>query len=275
MSCLTVYRKSRRRAARASAAIWKLWPEIPVVACHHITREWREYESTNTAVLSGLCAAHRRALPSRSGTGFGSQGFKGQLLCHAVELRVSTPSSVRARAHHHGGVGTGERLLGSGGARASDWCPNALALDIGGTTAKCSLIENGQVKIMTDYWIERSSLRRATDHGAVVDLVEISNGGAARVRSTISTSFHVGPRSAGASPVPRPTVAEAPTLRRLTRTSHSVCINAQFSLRRYRRGGPGAVDRALDEVASSSNDDTESRRRAASCVLPIATWSMR
>ena len=53
-----------------------------------------------------------------------------------------------------------------------------LALDIGGTTAKCSLIEDASVRIKTDYWIGRS---RATAGYPimvpVVDLVEIGNGG--------------------------------------------------------------------------------------------------
>ena len=56
--------------------------------------------------------------------------------------------------------------------------PNVLALDIGGTTAKCSLIEGGHVKVITDYWIERS--RRSAGYPImvpVVDLVEIGNGG--------------------------------------------------------------------------------------------------
>ena len=30
----------------------RLWPGASVVASHQITREWREYERTNTAVLS-------------------------------------------------------------------------------------------------------------------------------------------------------------------------------------------------------------------------------
>ena len=45
-----------------------------------------------------------------------------------------------------------------------------LALDIGGTTAKCSLIENGEVKIKTDYWIERdrrSAVRATPDRRRV------------------------------------------------------------------------------------------------------------
>ena len=56
--------------------------------------------------------------------------------------------------------------------------PNVLALDIGGTTAKCSLIEGGHVKIMTDYWIGRN--RTSAGYPImvpVVDLVEIGNGG--------------------------------------------------------------------------------------------------
>jgi N-methylhydantoinase A len=33
--------------------------------------------------------------------------------------------------------------------------PNLIVLDIGGTTAKCTLIEGGQIKVSTDYYIER------------------------------------------------------------------------------------------------------------------------
>src|SRR5262245_61566913 len=34
------------------ARVRELWPEVSVVASHQITREWREYERTSTAVLS-------------------------------------------------------------------------------------------------------------------------------------------------------------------------------------------------------------------------------
>ena len=56
--------------------------------------------------------------------------------------------------------------------------PNVLALDIGGTTAKCSLIEGAGVRIKTDYWIGRD--RASAGYPVmvpVVDLVEIGNGG--------------------------------------------------------------------------------------------------
>ena len=81
--------------------------------------------------------------------------------------------------------------------------PNVLALDIGGTTAKCSLIEDGQVKIMTDYWIERD--RTSAGYPImvpVVDLVEIGNGGGSIAWVDDFGKLHVGPQSAGAVPGP-------------------------------------------------------------------------
>ena len=81
--------------------------------------------------------------------------------------------------------------------------PNVLALDIGGTTAKCSLIENGEVKIKTDYWIERD--RTSSGYPImvpVVDLVEIGNGGGSIAWVDDFGKLHVGPQSAGAMPGP-------------------------------------------------------------------------
>jgi N-methylhydantoinase A len=81
--------------------------------------------------------------------------------------------------------------------------PNVLALDIGGTTAKCSLIEGGHVKIMTDYWIERN--RRSSGYPVmvpVVDVVEIGNGGGSIAWVDDFGKLHVGPQSAGALPGP-------------------------------------------------------------------------
>jgi N-methylhydantoinase A len=81
--------------------------------------------------------------------------------------------------------------------------PNVIALDIGGTTAKCSLVEGGHVKIVSDYWIERS--RRSAGYPIlvpVVDVVEIGNGGGSIAWVDEFGKLHVGPRSAGATPGP-------------------------------------------------------------------------
>ena len=73
--------------------------------------------------------------------------------------------------------------------------PNVLALDIGGTTAKCSLIEGGHVRVISDYWIERSRLSAGYPIMVpVVDLVEIGNGGGSIAWVDDFGKLHVGPR---------------------------------------------------------------------------------
>lgn len=80
---------------------------------------------------------------------------------------------------------------------------NIIAFDIGGTTAKCSLIENGEVKVSTDYYIERDSRNAGYPIKApVVDIVEIGNGGGSIAWIDNAGSLKVGPKSAGAMPGP-------------------------------------------------------------------------
>ena len=55
---------------------------------------------------------------------------------------------------------------------------NIIAFDVGGTTAKCSLIDQGEVKVTTEYRIERTERYAGYPIMApVVDIVEIGNGG--------------------------------------------------------------------------------------------------
>ncbi|GLS36950.1 5-oxoprolinase [Mesorhizobium tianshanense] len=187
----------------ALAEVQRLWPGVSVVSSHQITREWREYERTNTAVLS----AHVQPVSERylSGllAGLREKGFRKspyimQSNCgvDSLESVLKIPITMVESGPASGVLGAAElgKLIGEA---------NVLALDIGGTTAKCSLIENGEVKIKTDYWIERDS----TSAGypimvPVVDLVEIGNGGGSIAWVDDFGKLHVGPQSAGAVPGP-------------------------------------------------------------------------
>lgn len=185
------------------AEVQRLWPEISVVSSHQITREWREYERTNTAVLSAYIQPVAARYLQNLDAGLKSRGFKGspfimQSNCGVDSLAATskTPITIVESGPASGFWGAAElgKLIGE---------PNVLALDIGGTTAKCSLIENGEVRIMTDYWIERS--RKTAGYPImvpVVDLVEIGNGGGSIAWVDDFGKLHVGPQSAGAIPGP-------------------------------------------------------------------------
>ena len=187
----------------ALAELRRLWPGVAAVAAHQIAREWREYERTNTAVLSAyvqpVAERYLRRLESGLKTrGLVSQPYIMQSNCgvDSLDATARVPITMVESGPASGFWGAAElgRLIGE---------PNVLALDIGGTTAKCSLIENGQVRIMTDYWIERD--RQSSGYPImvpVVDLVEIGNGGGSIAWVDDFNKLHVGPQSAGAKPGP-------------------------------------------------------------------------
>ncbi|MBO6727281.1 MAG: hydantoinase/oxoprolinase family protein [Rhizobiaceae bacterium] len=187
----------------AMAEVEKLWPGVSVVSSHQITREWREYERSNTAVLSAYVQPVAQRYLKRLEDGLKGDGFGGSLYVmqsncgvDSLEAVSRIPITMVESGPASGFWGAAElgKLIGE---------PNVLALDIGGTTAKCSLIENGQVKIMTDYWIERD--RTSAGYPImvpVVDLVEIGNGGGSIAWVDDFGKLHVGPQSAGALPGP-------------------------------------------------------------------------
>ncbi len=181
----------------------ELWPEVSVVASHQITREWREYERTSTTVLSAYVQPVAERYLTRLAAGVRAARFDGQLYImqsncgvDSVEKTKAIPITMVESGPASGFWGAAElgRLIGE---------PNVLALDIGGTTAKCSLIEGGHVKVISDYWIERSRLSAGYPIMVpVVDLVEIGNGGGSIAWVDDFGKLHVGPRSAGALPGP-------------------------------------------------------------------------
>ena len=187
----------------ALAEVEKLWPGVSAVSSHQITREWREYERTNTAVLSAYVQPIAERYLSRLAGGLKDKGFQGspyimQSNCgvDSLESVSKIPITMVESGPASGFWGAAElgKLIGE---------KNVLALDIGGTTAKCSLIENGEVKIKTDYWIERD--RTSAGYPImvpVVDLVEIGNGGGSIAWVDDFGKLHVGPQSAGAMPGP-------------------------------------------------------------------------
>src|SRR5205823_3352827 len=80
---------------------------------------------------------------------------------------------------------------------------NVIALDIGGTTAKTSLIEDGEIKLTTEYKIEwRADFAGYPIKLPVIDIVEIGAGGGSIAWLDEVGALSVGPRSAGAVPGP-------------------------------------------------------------------------
>ncbi len=183
--------------------VQKLWPEASVVASHQITREWREYERTNTAVLCAYVQPLAEDYLTKMEHQLEENGFRGSFYVMQSNGGIDTVKSAKETPITMVESGPASGVLGAAALGKIIGEENIIALDIGGTTAKCSLIDQGRVEITSQYMIGRSK----TSAGypimtPVVDIVEIGNGGGSIAWVDEDNKLHVGPKSAGAVPGP-------------------------------------------------------------------------
>ncbi|MSO74403.1 MAG: hydantoinase/oxoprolinase family protein [Alphaproteobacteria bacterium] len=204
--------------AAAASYLRERLPGIAITASHEITREWREYERANTAVLNAYVQPIVLRYFKTLETALRGRGIEGPLA--VMQSNGGTTSFAWAKEHPITLVESGPAAGVNAAAliaRLTDE-PNVIYLDIGGTTAKCSVIEHGQIKVTTDYKLEWSRINPGYPVKVpVVDIVEIGTGGGSIAWFDRSGALKVGPLSAGAQPGPacyghggsEPTVTDA------------------------------------------------------------------
>lgn len=206
---------------RCGEIIRKLAPDIPVTLSCEITREWREYERTNTAVLNsyvlkttGYYLDHLEKNLSEMGMGKVYHVMQSNGGTATFEIGKKAPIFMVESGPVGGVIGTAliGKLIGEN---------NTISLDVGGTTAKTSLVEGGNPRITTEYKIEwRRNFAGYPILAPTVDIVEIGAGGGSIAWIDGAGALRVGPISAGADPGPasygwggdKPTVTDANVL---------------------------------------------------------------
>lgn len=256
----------------ALAKVKELWPEVSAVASFQITREWREYERTNTAVLS----AYVQPIAHRYLDCLTAALYEAGMRCTPYIMQsncgVDTVRSARQIPITMVESGPASGIWGAAALGRLIGEPNAIAIDIGGTTAKCGLITGGEVKLNTNYLIERSE----TSAGypvmvPVVDLVEIGNGGGSIAWVDEFQRLHVGPHSAGAMPGP---VSYGFGGTEVTTTDANLAlgrINPHYFCGGTMEADMAGVEAALDRLAAKLQT---SPQEAARGVVRIANNNM-
>jgi N-methylhydantoinase A len=198
-----------------------LAPEIPVTLSCEITQEWREYERTNTAVLNSyvlttagsyLDNLERRL--SQMGMGRVYHVMQSNGGTATFDMGKRAPINLVESGPVGGVIGASVigTLIGE---------PNVISFDVGGTTAKTSLVEGGNPRITTEYKIEwRRDYAGYPILAPTIDIVEIGAGGGSIAWVDGAGALRVGPVSAGADPGPasygwggdKPTVTDANVL---------------------------------------------------------------
>jgi N-methylhydantoinase A len=254
------------------ARVKALWPEVSAVASYQITREWREYERTNTAVLSAYVQPIAHRYLDRLTSALYDAGMRCTPYIMQSNCGVDTVQSARQIPITMVESGPASGIWGAAALGRLIGERDAIAIDIGGTTAKCGLITEGEVKLNTNYLIERS----ATSAGypvtvPVVDLVEIGQGGGSIAWVDEFQRLHVGPHSAGAVPGP---VSYGIGGTEATTTDANLalgCINPHYFCGGTLEADMEGVDRALDRLAATLSI---SRQEVARGIVRIANNNM-
>jgi N-methylhydantoinase A len=180
------------------------WPEATITVSSELTNEWREYDRSSTAVLD----AYVKPVASRYLTRLAEQleatgierGARYCMLSNGGVSRFDLAAQKPINLVESGPVGG---VIGAAAIGRATGEPNLITLDIGGTTAKASLVEGGDVRLASDYHIERTSTFAGYPIKVpVVDIVEIGAGGGSIAWIDPAGSLKVGPSSAGADPGP-------------------------------------------------------------------------
>lgn len=209
---------------QARAAIHRLYPDLLVTLSSAVAPEIREYERTNTACVNAYVQPRVHGYLDRLVDELADLGFSGDLSIMLSSGGLTTIEDAKEFP---------VRLIESGpaaGAMAAAYIArqigenHLISFDMGGTTAKMCLIEDGEPHVKHDF--EAGRLERFKKGSGlplkvtVVDMIEISGGGGSIASIDPLGLMKVGPRSASSVPGPiayarggtEPTVTDADLL---------------------------------------------------------------
>ena len=195
-----------RHEAQAAAVIARRHPSLAVTTSHEVAPEIREFERASTTVAN----AYIKPLAHQ---------YLAEMAQRLESLRIRAPLllmlSSGGLTHLTEAARTPVQMLESGpaaGALAAaffgreDSHGHLLAFDMGGTTAKLSLVDDGEP--LTAYAFEAARQKRFLEGSGLpiristIELIEIGAGGGSIAHVDGLGLLKVGPRSAGSEPGP-------------------------------------------------------------------------
>ena len=183
---------------RAAEILAEELPGVAVSVSHRLTQEWREYERTSTTVVNAYVLPIVDRYLGAFGTRLGERGFRGQLLITQSNGGAFSLEAARAKPVHTIESGPAAGAVGCAEpGRPCSASTRLISFDMGGTTAKCAIVEHGMVQTTDEYHVDGRPLRIP-----VIDIREVSAGGGTIAWIDAGGALTLGPQSAGAEPGP-------------------------------------------------------------------------
>src|SRR5262250_2803160 len=203
----------------AGEALRAALPDAYLSLSHDILREYREFERMSTTVVNAYIGPKVGGYVSSLKSSLGDIGFRGDLSIMRSNGGVMTPEVAAERPVAMMESGPVGGIIASARVGAKLGLPDVISFDMGGTTAKASLVRGGEPTLAPGYYVGGY----AGGHPVMlpmIDVVEVGAGGGSIAWIDEIGALKVGPQSAGADPGPicyrgggsEPTITDANVL---------------------------------------------------------------
>ncbi len=180
---------------RAAELVAEVLPAAAISVSHRITQEWREYERTSTTVVNAYVQPIMDRYLGAFEQGLAGRGFRGQLLITQSNGGACSLEAAASRPVHTIESGPAAGAIGCASLARALGADRLISFDMGGTTAKCAIVEKGLVQTTDEYHVDGHPLRIP-----VIDITEVSAGGGTIAWIDAGGALTLGPQSAGADP---------------------------------------------------------------------------
>jgi N-methylhydantoinase A len=200
-------------------------PGVRVCLSAEVLPEIREYERTSTAVINGYLLPVVQGYLSRLRNGLDRIAVRAPILIMQSGGGLTTDAVAAEFPVHIVESGPAAGVMGAQAVARKLGLDKVITFDMGGTTAKASIIEHGEVARAAEYQVGAGLMhgsRLLTGAGYLlripsIDLAEVGAGGGSHVSIDAGGLIRVGPTSAGSDPGPlcyglggmQPTVTDA------------------------------------------------------------------
>ena len=200
---------------RAKAILQKRHPNIFVSASHELSQEYREFERCSTVVANAYIGPIVDRYVGGIDNHIRKEGFKGSFLIVQSTGGLYDSSQARQYCVRMLESGPAAGVIGTRTLCQTLGLKNAIAFDMGGTTAKAGVIHDGE-PLTTGSALLGGYEKALPVQIAMMDIFEVGTGGGS-IAKVEDGMLRVGPQSAGAAPGPacyglggtEPTVTDA------------------------------------------------------------------
>ncbi|MBI4192716.1 MAG: hydantoinase/oxoprolinase family protein [Betaproteobacteria bacterium] len=201
---------------RAKRIIEEQCPGVFVTSSHELSQEYREFERTSTVAANAYIGPRVRSYLKEIDERLAREKFPGTFF--VVQSSGGLYDVVHAQRECVKMLESGPAagVIGANAVCKRLGLADAIAFDMGGTTAKAGVVLNGEVMMAGNIMIGGYA-QGLPIQVPLIDIQEVGTGGGSIARIETGGGLRVGPQSAGASPGPvcyglggtEPTVTDA------------------------------------------------------------------